>query len=83
MQTEINIRIGAKSPNQYFTTLAAQVSGGTQEYGGIRNRERLIENLKEHALPLDLLEGEIPYEDFLILRRKLMAAKIREYFEKL
>ena len=83
MQTEINIRIGAKSPNQYFTTLAAQVSGGNQEYGGIRNRERLIDNLMEHALPLDLLEGEIPYEEFLILRRKLMAAKIREYFEKL
>jgi hypothetical protein len=83
MQTEINIRIGAKSPSQYFATLVSQVSGGGQEYGGIRNREKLIENLKEHALPLDLLEGEIPYEDFLILRRKLMAAKIREYFEKL
>ena len=83
MQTEINIRIGAKSPNQYFATLVSQVSGGSQEYGGIRSRERLIENLNEHALPLDLLESEIPYEDFLILRRKLMAAKIREYFEKL
>jgi hypothetical protein len=83
MQTEINIKIGAKSPQQYFATLDAQVNGGPQEYGGITSREKLVESLNEHALPLELLDGEIPYEDFLVIRRKLMAEVIRKYFEKL
>jgi hypothetical protein len=83
MQTEINIKIGAKSPQQYFATLDAQVNGGPQEYGGITSRDKLVESLNEHALPLELLDGEIPYEDFLVIRRKLMAEVIRKYFEKL
>lgn len=83
MQTEINIKIGAKSPQQYFATLNQQVAGGPKEYGGITDRRKLEESLREHAMPLDLLDSEIPYEDFLLLRRKLMADVIRKYFEKL
>lgn len=83
MQTEINIKIGAKSPQQYFSTLHEQVSGGPKVYGGITTREKLIETLREHALPLELLDSEVPYEDFLLLRRKSMAEVIRKYFEKL
>jgi len=83
MQTEINIKIGAKSPQQYFATLNQQVEGGPKEYGGITDRAKLEESLLEHAMPLELLDSEIPYEDFLLLRRKLMADVIRKYFEKL
>jgi len=83
MQTEINIKIGAKSPNQYFAAVESQVSGGPKEFGGITDRAKLQENLLAHALPLELLENEIPFEEFLILRRKLMAKVIRQYFEKL
>ena len=83
MQTEINIKIGAKSPDQYFSSLNEQVSGGEQIYGGIKDREKLIINLSEHALPVDLLDAEIPYEEFLLVRRKLMAEKIKQYFLKL
>ena len=83
MQTEINIKIGAKSPDQYFSSLNEQVSGGEQIYGGIKDREKLTINLSEHALPVDLLDAEIPYEEFLLVRRKLMAEKIKQYFLKL
>lgn len=83
MQTEINIKIGAKSPQQYFATLSQQVTGGPKEYGGITDRSKLEESLRDHAMPLELLDSEIPYEDFLLLRRKLMADVIRQYFEKL
>ena len=83
MQTEINIKIGAKSPNQYFTALESQVSGGPKEFGGISDRANLLANLVEHALPPELLESEIPFEEFLVIRRRLMAKVIRQYFEKL
>lgn len=83
MQTEINIKIGAKSPQQYFATLNQQVKGGPKEYGGITDRAKLEASLREHAMPLELLDSEIPYEDFLLLRRKLMSNIIRQYFEKL
>jgi len=83
MQTEINIKIGAKSPNQYFSSLNDQVSGGEQVYGGLKDRARLLENLSEHALPHELLEAEIPFEEFLVIRRKLMSDKVRRYFASL
>jgi hypothetical protein len=83
MQTEINIKIGAKSPQQYFAILEKQVSGGPQELGGITDRKKLEQSLREHAVPLEMLDGEVQYEDFLVIRRKLMAQLIREYFEKL
>ncbi len=83
MQTEINIKIGAKSPQQYFAILEKQVSGGPQELGGITDRKKLEQSLREHAVPLELLDGEVQYEDFLVIRRKLMAQLVRDYFEKL
>jgi hypothetical protein len=83
MQTEINIKVGAKSPQQYFAILEKQVSGGPQELGGITDRKKLEQSLREHAVPLEMLDGEVQYEDFLVIRRKLMAQLVREYFEKL
>ena len=39
---------------------------------------------KTHCLPESLLDGELPtYEGFLEERRKLMALKIKEWFEAL
>jgi len=83
MQTEINIKIGARSPREYFTTLVQQVSGGAKVYGGITERTKLEESLREHALPFELLDTEVAFEDFLMVRRKLMADVIRRYFEML
>ena len=37
-----------------------------------------------HCIPESMLDGEIsPYEDFLEQRRRLMAAKIREWYQTL
>lgn len=59
------------------------MNGGPREYGGITTRVKLVESLNEHALPLELLDAEIPYEDFLVIRREMMAEVIRKVFEKL
>ena len=83
-QSEINIAIGDASPAKVFEALHGQISGGKVVYGGIRDREALERNLVENCIPLGMLDGAIPsYDDFLIERRKLMAQRIKAWFESL
>ena len=83
-QSEINIAIGDKAPEKYFADLAEQCQGGKLKYGGIDNEDEMRANLRMSCLPDSLLDGEIPtYDDFLEIRRKLMAQKIKAYFEGL
>lgn len=83
-QSEINIAIGAKAPEVYFAELRDQVRGGPRKYGGITSEADLRENLRASCLPESLLDGDIPdYDTFLERRRKLMALKIKAWFEML
>ena len=83
-QSEINIAIGDKAPEIYFADLAKQCDGGTKKYGGITEKAELCANMRMSCLPESLLEGVIPsYDDFLEQRRKLMALKIKTWFEML
>jgi hypothetical protein len=83
-QSEINIAIGHKAPEVYFKELAAQGSGGKKKYGGITVEQDLRDNLAMHCLPASFLDGDIPaYDEFLDGRRKLMALKIKRWFEAL
>ena len=82
-QQEINIAIGDKPPGIYFAELLEQCSGGKPRYGNIVDLEVLKANLSSHAIPLELLEGEIPYSDFLDLRRTAMAQKIKMFVTEL
>lgn len=83
-QSEINIAIGDKAPEQYFRELAEQCAGGKKKYGGITDATELHGNLRMSCLPEALLGGEIPdYDDFLDERRRLMAQKIKTWFEAL
>ena len=83
-QSEINIAIGHKAPEVYFKELAEQCAGGKKKYGGITSADDLRANLHMHCLPESLLDGEIPtYDDLLAQRRKLMALKIKQWFEAL
>lgn len=82
-QSEINIAIGAKPPSTYFAQLVEQCSGGPRRYGNINDRVVLEANMKSHALPVELLESELPLAEFLELRRRAMAQKIKAYFERI
>lgn len=83
-QSEINISIADKDPEVYFKDLAQQCAGGSKKYGGITDLEELRANLRMNCLPDSLLDGTIPrYSDFLEERRKLMALKIKKWFEVL
>ena len=83
-QSEVNIAIGDKAPEQYFEELAGQVNGGRKLYGGIADSGDMRSNLSTHCVPEKMLDGDIPdYEDFLQERRKMMALKIKDWFEVL
>ena len=83
-QSEINIAIGDRAPEVYFKELAEQCAGGAKKYGGITDRDELRANLRMSCLPESLIDGKIPsFDDFLEQRRKLMAQKIKTWFEAL
>jgi len=83
-QSEINIAISDKAPEKYFAEIADQVNGGKKRYGGIVDKEHLERNFKENCLPISMLNGAVPeYADFLAERRKLMALRIKTWFEVL
>lgn len=83
-QSEINIAIGATSPQKYFAELLEQCKGGKKKYGAITELDELKENLSQHAIPDGIFNSLAhDYDQFLEERRKLMAAKIRAYFSLL
>ena len=83
-QSEINIAVGSKAPEVYFADLRSQVNGGKLRYGGIDTPHEMSANLAANCIPEGLkLDPPMSYDDFLVQRRLLMAAKIRTWFESL
>ncbi len=83
-QSEINIAIGDKAPAVYFKELAEQCRGGKKKYGGITDLGELTANLAESCIPESMLSASVSdYDSFLEQRRKLMAGKIKVYFQTL
>lgn len=83
-QSEINIAIGDRAPSDYFAELLDQCSGGPVRYGGITDPWELRANLRQHCIPERIFEDLADdYDEFLAERRRLMAAKLEEYFARL
>lgn len=82
MQQEINIAIGAKSPDVYFNELRDQCNGNIPlKYSGIDNMEELVRNLQTHCIPESVFDMTVEnYGEFLEERRKLMARKMKDYY---
>lgn len=81
MQSEINIKIGNKPPNNYFELINSQISNGNNTISGITAFEELDENLKANCVPSEIQQMDFDdYPEFLALRRKLMALKMRDYY---
>ena len=84
MQSEINIAISAKAPTTYFSEMEEQCRNGAPRFGGIIDLAQLQENLVAHCIPQGMeTKTSESYNDFLIERRNLMAAKIRDYYKVL
>jgi len=83
-QTEINIAIGDKAPAVYFNQVVEQCRGGQKKYGGMTDMVELKANLAESCIPESMVLGNVlDYDSFLEDRRKLMAAKLKTYFQSL
>lgn len=83
-QSEVNIRIGNKPTKQYLIEMKEQCNGGDLKYGGITDYSLLLENFKQNAIPESIFEMETEdYQSFLLERRKLMAKKMKKYYEQI
>lgn len=79
-----NIKVGAMSPVEYMAKVKSEINSGTTNLSTIDSETILIENLTNNDIPLSLENSEYSnYEQFLVERRKMMAKKIREYYENL
>lgn len=83
-ETAINIAIKDYPPREYMQWLARQVETGDLKIGEITKQADLDANLAENAIPASIHEVAAEnYQEFLEARRKLMARKIRDYYEAL
>ena len=84
-QTEINISIKDRSPKEYMSKIHEQIrTGEISNLGGIRTEEELQKNLRDNCIPEGFSEMTVEdYPAFLVERRKLMAQRIRDYYQSL
>jgi hypothetical protein len=81
-QSEINIKIGNKPIEKYLQEVKEQCNDGELKYGGITEYSLIEDNFKQNAVPIAIFELTMEdYQEFLVERRKLMAEKMRKYYE--
>ncbi|MCB9167789.1 MAG: DUF262 domain-containing protein [Flavobacteriales bacterium] len=85
-----NIKIGDRSPGEYFSAVAAKIDRDVTRPGridgvrGLRDRNDLLENMQENCIPASIFTMDVDdYADFLAQRKGLMAQKIRRWYEGL
>ena len=84
MQSEVNIKVGNKPPKDYFELIKTQIQNDSKLVSGLSSEQELLENLKMNCVPTEIMEMNVDnYQDFLSLRRKLMAQKIKQYYKSL
>ncbi len=83
-QSEINIAIGSKPPMQYISEVYNQCETRNLKFGGITSKSELEQNFEMNCIPPEIIEMDADgYNEFLEKRRKLMAKKIKNYFNML
>lgn len=81
LDTGINISIGKRAPNDYFSAALQQCRDGEIKVGTITREEDFWGNLQTNCIPREIVDMTAnDYMDFLAIRRKKMAEKIRNYY---
>jgi hypothetical protein len=84
LDTGVNISIGKKAPNEYFSDALVQCKSGKITVGTITNENDFWNNLDTNCIPHSIINmTEADYDEFLLKRRKLMASKIKKYYYSL
>lgn len=83
-QSEINVKIKDQAPKDYMAQVRKQCADGNPIYGGIDSLEKLEVNMEANCIPQEIFDMDYTlFEAFLEKRRRLMAQKIRRYYEML
>lgn len=81
MQSEINIKVGNKSPKDYLNLIFSPIEQKGGQISGLTTHEELADNLRMNCVPTEVDTMSInDYDDFLMVRRLLMAAKMKTYY---
>ena len=84
LDTQVNKDISDEAPNVYFKNAIESCLNDKALYGNITEKNSLYKNLESNCIPKDIVNMDyLSYQDFLVARRKLMAKKIRDYYEHL
>lgn len=84
LDTVVNKLISDDAPNVYFNKAKEACVNGLTNYGNIANWDELSENLSTNCIPESIYEMSYEdYDNFLVLRRKMMAEKIQRYYYSL
>ena len=72
------------APKEYFKKVKEQIATKVFDITTIDSETLLLKNLEENEIPVTVVEStHANYEQFLLARRKLMAKKIKEYYQSL
>lgn len=81
LDTQVNKEISDDAPNVYFTSAIEHCENGSSLYGNIADINCLKKNMAENCIPSQIIDMDYSnYPEFLVARRKLMAAKIKDYY---
>jgi hypothetical protein len=80
-QQEINIAIKDQSPKEYMEKMLEQCDTKQLKLGEIDDIAQLEQNLQENCIPHEIFQMEHDqYDQFLEIRRKQMALKIKDFY---
>lgn len=79
-----NIKVGMLTPKEYLDKVKTQIQVGTNEISTLDSESSLQDNLVVNDIPSLLEEAShLVYEKFLEERRRLMANKLKNYYNQL
>jgi hypothetical protein len=81
LDTPTNIAVGETAPNVYFSKVYGQFGSQNSKIGNLKTEDEYNQNLAANCIPPEIRNMTYTqYDEFLQMRRKLMAEKIREYY---
>lgn len=84
LDTQVNKAIQDDAPAVYFAKVKQQCEDKRIVLGNISEKELLAVNLAENCIPENVTAMDVSsYDDFLVERRKMMAALIEKYYRRL
>lgn len=85
LDTPVNIKVGAKPPNEYFREAFESAANEGKVFGSPMTLDELKNNMAMNCIPIEIVNWDYNnyLHDFLPERRKLMAKKIESYYKNL